>query len=706
MSIEYTNYSIKNIYRKNESNKLVLPNFQRGFIWDIDNTQKKLVSSFLVGVPIGSLLLLQGNNNDFAARDLCVKETVLPEKECMYVLDGQQRLSTLKSVIHDIFQEFNEENDPYGTLYKRLQNRWFLRIEPNEKEVDVFGFRYFTDPKLNKIEPDELFDFIYPYKIYKKYQDEWYHPYKRYDGEGKYAIKTNQGRKKFADESAKYKLVPLFELNIKDYGIHRSVLERIAADHAKELRAKVQDGIEDAKNVFYEHGRNEDEIDHLLQDESFWQSLIYSWVNKVAPALESLVDNKIPVIELPQEEINRAVAIFEQLNEGGTPLNIFDLIVAKAARVEVGEASLSNKICENILNGISLPEWTNKNYTWTSEGMGTIDDNFPSKHFQDFFLNNISLLVYSHYGIKKIRVDYIKKTGILNLTSSNITENYSFSTEAVNRALFFLQNRCGVFNTAGLSYKLMLQPIAFIFSYDSFWYDYKVHNLLEYWYWISLFGGSYREKQNEKCIDDLISLYYLIQNKNYDQFISKLHSREDLVFNHQNYSDSNTLLNLNEDVIPPKSLSLGILQYVLRKKPVDILDNNIVLDPEDISNDKIDVEIHHIIPLYEASSVDLSAKELRKSYYKQHVLNSPFNMCYVSKQTNAKLKNYSPHHYLKNVKLQKLASLFLPNNKELEIKDSESYEDYYFRIINARFKYIQSDLFNHLQSLKKDARLE
>src|SRR3712207_2568586 len=89
---------LKEIFSKNDENKLVLPDFQRDFVWDKEQ-QKNLLASFLTYLPVGSILLLDGKKDDFANKRMCFpKETCSQKDECTYLLDGQQRITSLKSV--------------------------------------------------------------------------------------------------------------------------------------------------------------------------------------------------------------------------------------------------------------------------------------------------------------------------------------------------------------------------------------------------------------------------------------------------------------------------------------------------------------------------------------------------------------------------------------------------------------------------------
>lgn len=99
MSIEY----LKNMFEAIDDRRLVLPDFQRGYVWK-KSDQKALAASLLLELPIGSFLILEGKENDFATKELgFATREANPKSECMFLLDGQQRLTSLKIIFCDIF---------------------------------------------------------------------------------------------------------------------------------------------------------------------------------------------------------------------------------------------------------------------------------------------------------------------------------------------------------------------------------------------------------------------------------------------------------------------------------------------------------------------------------------------------------------------------------------------------------------------------
>ncbi len=58
--MKFTKLKLEEIIKKSEEKELLLPNFQRDFVWDRKEKQKDLLASFVFNIPIGSLLILNG----------------------------------------------------------------------------------------------------------------------------------------------------------------------------------------------------------------------------------------------------------------------------------------------------------------------------------------------------------------------------------------------------------------------------------------------------------------------------------------------------------------------------------------------------------------------------------------------------------------------------------------------------------------------
>jgi len=113
--MDFLKVNIAELLQRAENKELVLPNFQREFVWKTDQ-QKMLIASFLVNLPIGTFLILEGEKNDFISKPLCFKVAVTPTENCLYLLDGQQRLSTIKSIFSDLYS-FDRWEETYTILH-------------------------------------------------------------------------------------------------------------------------------------------------------------------------------------------------------------------------------------------------------------------------------------------------------------------------------------------------------------------------------------------------------------------------------------------------------------------------------------------------------------------------------------------------------------------------------------------------------------
>jgi len=129
-------FSVRNLVQMVDDRQLVLPAMQRPFVWDEDR-MVRLMDSLLRGFPLGSLLVW---STDAAqryrpfTRDARSTERPLDnfpradgDRRLLYVLDGQQRLTTLyvatygtldgRSLYLDVFSGSSDGKDPGDTYW-------------------------------------------------------------------------------------------------------------------------------------------------------------------------------------------------------------------------------------------------------------------------------------------------------------------------------------------------------------------------------------------------------------------------------------------------------------------------------------------------------------------------------------------------------------------------------------------------------------
>lgn len=108
--------SVKDLLNSVNRTALVLPHFQRSFVWPLEKT-RGLLDSIVAGFPAGAMLAMKvdSTNNDMLFRIRSFEEApqLVPDRQEQLVLDGQQRLTSL-----------------YHALFGKGEYRHFLQLRP------------------------------------------------------------------------------------------------------------------------------------------------------------------------------------------------------------------------------------------------------------------------------------------------------------------------------------------------------------------------------------------------------------------------------------------------------------------------------------------------------------------------------------------------------------------------------------------------
>lgn len=715
---------IVELFKSNEDSKLVLPDFQRDFEWNVD-AQKKFLGSILVHLPVGSLLILNGNKEDFATKKLCFAiGNVEPKEECIFLLDGQQRVSSLKSIFSDFFCNKNEWINVWEGLYKDLRKRWFIRIKPNYGEEDIFGWEELKFRNVKKCEPSQLIDFIHVEHIHKTKTHKWFNPgFNAYDEVTHEELEGNRIKNFIASKAAEEFIVPLYSIYSSDNEVkklHEYVIDKIARNRIDELKADVNDGRRNIENLLEEVEPDIKAIKDFEKIRDCWARLAASWAEQLKAYLEEVINQDISAIRLPADEINRAISIFESINKGGTPLSVYDLVVARAAR-DKGLGSLNQRIIEDLMGEFILPNSLVEGLigsvpnVWNASTFDTVIDNKVDGSFKDNYLNLLSILSNTNYGfrnkqederdINDIKLEMIKRPAILDLSYEQINNKTQQVVKAIKRAYAFLHFRCGVISVKNIQYKLMVLPIAYIFSNDEMWNDKEKLDKIEYWYWTMLFSGGYRERQNDQCIKDIKNLYDYVTNGN-----NHYKNRENRVLNDPGYSDQDLLLMKDEEMSIPSAIHNAILQYIISTQPRDFLENDIRLNAWDIAENKkieingkerdLRVQDHHICPLSQAASIGESTEKLRKD--KSCILNSVLNRTYISEFANSHIRDKAPSEYFDYVSECSLWGHCIPTpvKDKFNINNYSNRDTYYKTILKERYNELRKTIVTELDKLR------
>lgn len=647
-----SNITINELIENTNKCKIILPNFQREFEWD-RNQQRDLLASILTNIPSGSLLLLKGEKTSFKSRKIGFNDNIDDLKnindEPLFLLDGQQRSTSIHSFFMDFFDK-NSGNNP-ELLYTKIQTRWFLNFNSDVNNFFGYDTLTFSKDELEKSTPLDIVDSIVYYKdINKKKAKKFYD----ISFELKNIIsdcikenhlplqllKNNSSEFNKAIELLAYKKLTELELDESKWV---QILEPIEPNINKLISDLKVLKDEDLKNL-------EKQISGLKL------SHLFKWSSAVQNYFEAIINQKIPVIELEPNHLCKASVIFEYLNKGGTKLTTFDLFTAKFYKLDI-----RNRINEKIETEIEVPgsfdiaylsKWNPNWFCITNPKDGL------SKIFEDQFLNTLSLLVYLNKAsgkIDNIKIDHIKRDSILALKESDIEGLIDRAINGLIRTYCFLQLKCGTIKINDISYELQILPMTLLFSDNKYWAKRKTiectsaYKKIEYYNWITLFSGRYSKLQNEQSIKDIKLIYSWVEKKKSIDDTYGLNSKAfNWILDLEDFVNQDILMMKNTDSKTPTSIEQAIHSYILSKEPMD-------LDIEhkgfgkikafEIGMGEYEIEEHHLIPIsHGKEKYSDSTKELRKD--KSHILNSILNKAYIRKESNRFISNLPTHTYI------------------------------------------------------------
>ncbi len=702
--------NLQDIIRGLDSKTIVLPDFQREFVWRDEEMQKKLVASVLARMPIGSILLLKSSADEYETKTVGCKSTLdLSEfdgKEVSFVLDGQQRITVLANVfsniIHDHCKNVSDLSSP------ALKRRFFLKI-PKWSVVrsmnDIFGvhdlvFKY-TD--LSK-DPEFLSGDMLPYiEAFPFLADDQ----KPYNPKTRLSVDLDT----FCISQENCYLLPLYllvsydeknkQIPLRYKNIVESIPKCIKDEITNHYAALASD--EEKKQFIDEMVLEEDErselkadldsfYDFIEQRQQLWEDSFKKYLQK---CYEDLALNEIVV---NSDQRARAIDIYENLNLGGVSLSTFDLIMARVAKVS--KENFYNRMVKSFKEPKTYPEGVvpaeiksafkaKKNYNATmNTGCYSVEKNETSSQYVKAFLNVLSLYINNpEYKVDDYKVDYMKRDQILKLTPTSINDSCDLVWKAMDRALFFFQTRCGIRYISEINYDLMITLVALIFIKDEYFNDNKVHQLLEAWYWTSIFSGEYDKDQNVKMISHLQLLIKTITKR---QDTNWLRNNIDLIFNLTNFSDKALLLmeKTSDERYPKAVLRNFVCQYFLSKVYTSMFDAETKISV--FCDDYAKLEAHHIIPLGSVTTIGESTSELRNN--REHICNSPLNFVLITKSDNDDISDDPLDVYAKKLCSEAKSDLMISEYDEHICTD-----DQIKSILNSRFTFLQG-------SVKKDVR--
>ncbi len=556
-----------------EEDRIVLPDFQRGFVWKDKNKQKALIASVLTKLPIGTILLLEIEKNTYGCKKIGFKNRKpdIPDDQnkVLALLDGQQRVTVLTSFFSNELYVIGDSSEFVSPSLKR---RYFLRC-PKIKDLldkkDLFGARKLIAPeeiqKSQNQYPDYSTDEIISYIACIdniKYKEIIYEDISNVNIDNLIEFCTS------SSETNDGYLIPLYYLygaanksNMNHRKRLEKIIERIAEKYKNEIidllktQGEIRDFIitecfeetedgkaiaEDIKSALVTELQNEDsdiyiKLTELLQNRST------QWARDISEFLESCVLKlELYKIEVNQANILRAIDIYQNLNLGGKALDIFDLILARAAIQSDNENLLDvvkGCLIENHIQDYKAfvkdcapkiqTEYNSylDNQTEYSAAMqlgawNQIENELAVSFCKalmsvtgtlyHFWNDESEQVIFADDRVKAFTSKVTKSEYLLKIEPEKIDPLIRLACKGLDRACIFLQLRCGIRSVTEIQYKLVFVILAVIFSKDDWFHNKKVCDYLEAWYWGSIFSGSFKIEQNAAFQDNLKNILQLL----------------------------------------------------------------------------------------------------------------------------------------------------------------------------------------------------
>ncbi len=653
---------------------LLLPDFQRDFVWKPQDQQLKLACSLFLDIPIGSILVLD-KLDDIGLRKLCYKEerNGINLKNSKLLMDGQQRISAIKSIFSNLYDSASEWKSIHNGLHNNLQYRWFLNLSLKDhpssqnlsgdelkRKLDLL-YDFYWNRKFENYDIEDIKPFIVNKKALLTNKDDRWHPAQEIDKIKNYCVEEN--------------ILPLFFLLSEDSSTLTPIIRKICKKYIDFLRERKQE--DPIKSHLDKIKQNFGIIIENQQDPSTIQDKMESNIKDFFD--NHIIHKEIYGVEYEKSQLNKAIVAFNTMNKAGISLGVFDIVSAKYSSLKQGKLSkklfeISKDFINENIHDSAVKELIKNKFI-------DYDKNVITKSFSDMCLNMLSIFIKEPTN-EYIKLDWIKQNSLLKISAQQIEEHSKKAVESLLLAFQFLIKRCGVPSIKHIKYKLTIIPIAYnLYKHQN---NQKAEDKAEYSYWMSLFSGKYEKGQNAFSIEHLKQLNEFIKQETDNPF-KKYES--DLCAK-KGYSDLEGFKAFYENNSYSYSTNIGeyFLQFILSyavKEKTPIFKHS--------AEKKITIE--HFDSLHKDHIIPSSWISADKTNSPVH---SVLNKFYSPSKRNRKRVNNPIDDELKKDGMKILCIDTQLNYKKEEFNSEDKIKSSF---LNKRFELFKATIKNHLKKL-------
>lgn len=377
-------------------------------------------------------------------------------------------------------------------------------------------------------------------------------------------------------------------------------------------------------------------MEEYYQNESKYRLMFRDFSQKI---LRPIQEYQMPVIQLTKDTPKEAVCqIFENVNTGGVPLTVFELVTATFAADEYDLRADWNAICAS---------FKEKKLTVLKDITGAN------------FLAAMTLLVTYKKSLAGEAAVSCKKRDILRLNLEDYKANHDALVGGFESAAAFLSHQ-GIYSERDLPYSTQLIPLAAIYAFDnekkesrSFMFNQNLE-LLAKWYWCGVFGELYGSANEARFALDIANIFEWIKGG----------SQPDTVVR-ANFQPTRLLSMQTRNSAAYK----GVMAMIMQDSPLDFMSGS-KMDIASYLDEETD--IHHIFPQAYCESKD----------YPMRKWNSVVNKTPIYASTNRSIGGRAPSEYIKTMKNKGLSdemvvAAITSHKVDYDLLSTDNFDEYF-----------------------------
>lgn len=340
---------------------------------------------------------------------------------------------------------------------------------------------------------------------------------------------------------------------------------------------------------------NSDETD------SIWDS----FYDKIVTPMMSY---RMPVIKLGNDVPKEAVCqVFENVNQGGVSLTVFELITATFAAD----------------NFELRKDWDSIWAELRKQNVLQFKGNQPAFTGTDFLTAITLYNSYKQYKAGKRASISCKKKDVLGLQLSEYKSCRDAVLEGIGEAVNFIQNKCHIYTSVDLPYTSQLIPLVVVFAIDkNLWFNNKNSSKLSRWYWCGVFGELYGGANETRYVMDVQGLM---------KWVNDDEDLPDTVIRSNFYASRLQQLKTRNS-----AAYKGVMALILKNHCKDFISGD-EMDYASYASEATD--IHHIFPSHFCESMNYDEKKW----------NSVINKTPIYARTNRIIGGVAPSKYISSI---------------------------------------------------------